>query len=231
MAGSTRLVDLVQQRIDDFVAERTPRSRRDLARPRRRSTRRAAASSPAANASAPCSATGAGRRSRGRARRFDPMPGPPSRRARFPAVVAVAAALELFHAAALVHDDIMDNSDLRRGRTRGPQALRGAARASGAGPATARDFGASAALLLGDLLLGWSDELFDDGSSPLPDRDAGERRPQRVRPDAHRGHRRAVPRHPRGARLAIAAGRASCSRARTASSSTSRRSTASSRRS
>ncbi|MDO9589671.1 MAG: polyprenyl synthetase family protein, partial [Microcella sp.] len=30
-------------------------------------------------------------------------------------IVDAAAALELFHAAALVHDDIMDNSDTRRG--------------------------------------------------------------------------------------------------------------------
>src|SRR6187402_1364450 len=32
------------------------------------------------------------------------------------AVVSIAASLEVFHAAALVHDDIMDNSDIRRGR-------------------------------------------------------------------------------------------------------------------
>jgi geranylgeranyl diphosphate synthase type I len=31
------------------------------------------------------------------------------------AVVSVASALEVFHAAALVHDDIIDNSDTRRG--------------------------------------------------------------------------------------------------------------------
>ena len=36
-------------------------------------------------------------------------------RAALDPVVAVACALEIFHAAALVHDDIMDNSDLRRG--------------------------------------------------------------------------------------------------------------------
>ena len=31
------------------------------------------------------------------------------------AVVSAASALEIFHAAALVHDDIIDNSDTRRG--------------------------------------------------------------------------------------------------------------------
>ena len=78
------------------------------------------------------------------------------------AVVLAASALEIFHAAALVHDDIMDNSDTRRG---GPAAhrrfegLHADSRWSG----SARGFGQSAALLLGDLLLGWSDELFDTG--------------------------------------------------------------------
>ena len=37
---------------------------------------------------------------------------------------------------------------------------------------SAGDFGRAAAILLGDLLLGWSDELFDEGLAALPDRDA-----------------------------------------------------------
>jgi geranylgeranyl diphosphate synthase type I len=37
---------------------------------------------------------------------------------------------------------------------------------------SAGDFGRAAAILLGDLLLGWSDELLDEGLSALPDRDA-----------------------------------------------------------
>jgi len=83
------------------------------------------------------------------------------------AVVSVASALELFHAAALVHDDIMDNSDLRRGRPsahRGFEALhdeRGWAGSPG-------DFGESTALLLGDLLLAWADELFERGTAGRP---------------------------------------------------------------
>ncbi len=78
------------------------------------------------------------------------------------AVVLAAGALEIFHAAALVHDDIMDNSDTRRGR---PSAHRRfeALHADGRWTGSARGFGQSAALLLGDLLLGWSDELFDTG--------------------------------------------------------------------
>lgn len=74
-------------------------------------------------------------------------------------VVAVGAALELFQAAALVHDDLIDGSDTRRGR---PSAHRQFARMHRAGgwSGSADGFGAAAAVLLGDLLLGWSDELF-----------------------------------------------------------------------
>jgi geranylgeranyl diphosphate synthase type I len=85
-------------------------------------------------------------------------------------VVAVAAALELFHAAALVHDDIMDNSDLRRGQPslhRRFETLHTDRGWTG----SASDYGRSAALLLGDLLLGWSDGLFENGLATV-DRDA-----------------------------------------------------------
>lgn len=78
------------------------------------------------------------------------------------AVVSVAASLEIFHAAALVHDDIMDNSDLRRGQPsvhRRFEALHAERGWSGA----AAGYGTSAALLLGDLLLGWSSDLFERG--------------------------------------------------------------------
>jgi geranylgeranyl diphosphate synthase type I len=84
------------------------------------------------------------------------------------AVVGVASGLELFHAAALVHDDIIDNSDTRRGQ---PAAhSRFAARHTErrwAGDAAA--FGTSAAILLGDMLLVWSDELVDESLWDLGD--------------------------------------------------------------
>jgi geranylgeranyl diphosphate synthase type I len=82
------------------------------------------------------------------------------------AIVRAASALEFFHAAALVHDDIMDNSDTRRGLPSAHkrfEALHGDGRWTG----SARGFGQSAALLLGDLLLSWSDELFDSGLQAL----------------------------------------------------------------
>ncbi|UYN84365.1 MAG: polyprenyl synthetase family protein [Microcella sp.] len=83
-------------------------------------------------------------------------------------IIDAAAALELFHAAALVHDDIMDNSDTRRGMPSAHRRFENAHR-SREWRGDAERYGASAALLLGDLLLGWSDELLDAGLSALPD--------------------------------------------------------------
>jgi geranylgeranyl diphosphate synthase type I len=85
------------------------------------------------------------------------------------AVLTLAAALEVFHAAALVHDDIIDNSDTRRGM---PAAhIRFAALHDEAGFAGSADaFGRASAILLGDLLLGWSDELVDAALDMLTDR-------------------------------------------------------------
>ncbi|HET7173181.1 MAG TPA: polyprenyl synthetase family protein [Nocardioidaceae bacterium] len=74
-------------------------------------------------------------------------------------IATVAAAIELVHGAALVHDDVMDGSDTRRGR---PSAHREFARLAdvSASPAAAGRFGPGAAILLGDLLLTWSDQLL-----------------------------------------------------------------------
>ena len=72
--------------------------------------------------------------------------------ARRDAVVRVGAALELFQAAALFHDDVMDDSDTRRGEPAAHRVF--ADRHAAAGWAGSPDrFGESAAILLGDLAL------------------------------------------------------------------------------
>ncbi|MFE5410319.1 polyprenyl synthetase family protein [Microbacterium sp. NPDC056569] len=90
-------------------------------------------------------------------------------------VIAAAAALEVFHAAALVHDDLIDNSDTRRGRPSAHRALEAGHRGAGwLGDADA--FGRSAAILLGDLLVAWSDDLLEEGlAETSPDRAAAAR--------------------------------------------------------
>lgn len=76
-------------------------------------------------------------------------------------VVSAASSLEIFHAAALIHDDIIDNSDTRRGAPSAHRRFEQLHRDGGwAGDGDA--YGRAAATLLGDLLLGWSDELLDE---------------------------------------------------------------------
>ncbi len=74
-------------------------------------------------------------------------------------VVAAVAALEFVQASALIHDDVMDASDTRRGEPsvhRRFELMHTSSKWSG----DSRAFGASAAILLGDLCLTWSDELL-----------------------------------------------------------------------
>ena len=80
-------------------------------------------------------------------------------------VLVAAAALELLHAGALVHDDVMDGSATRRGQ---PAVHRrfAAHHAAGGWRGSADSFGTGAAILLGDLLLGWSGELFRTSGLP-----------------------------------------------------------------
>ncbi|MDH6118843.1 geranylgeranyl diphosphate synthase type I [Kitasatospora sp. GAS204A] len=76
------------------------------------------------------------------------------------AVVRAAASLELFQAFALVHDDVMDNSDIRRGTPSAHRALAAAYSADGGPRDRAQAYGLGAAILLGDLALVWSGELL-----------------------------------------------------------------------
>jgi geranylgeranyl diphosphate synthase type I len=75
------------------------------------------------------------------------------------ALVTAAASLELLHACALVHDDVMDASETRRGRPAAHAAFAALHRTSG-WTGDPDVFGTSAAILLGDLLLSWADAMF-----------------------------------------------------------------------
>ncbi|MCW2795796.1 polyprenyl synthetase family protein [Nocardioides sp.] len=83
-----------------------------------------------------------------------------------PAVLRACAALELLHASALVHDDYMDASDTRRGRPATHRKLADEHRAAG-WRGDPEQYGAAAAILLGDLLLSWADELLRHCGLPL----------------------------------------------------------------
>ncbi|GGF33501.1 polyprenyl synthetase family protein [Subtercola lobariae] len=76
----------------------------------------------------------------------------------FAALVELCTGLEFFHAAALVHDDIIDKSDTRRGRPAAHRRFEELHRERGF-TGQASDFGTSSAILMGDLLLAWSEEL------------------------------------------------------------------------
>ncbi|WP_314686741.1 polyprenyl synthetase family protein [uncultured Bifidobacterium sp.] len=76
-----------------------------------------------------------------------------------PAMLDLACAIEIFQTAALVHDDIIDESDLRRGR---PSAHRALARATG-DDAMGRGLG----LMLGDILATCSIDVAERASRGL----------------------------------------------------------------
>lgn len=87
-------------------------------------------------------------------------------------VLRVGAALELIQACALLHDDIIDRSERRRGRPSTHRALalwHSASRLAG----DSAHFGVSAAVLLGDLALAWADDLFVEGAAGLNAVDRG----------------------------------------------------------
>ena len=76
------------------------------------------------------------------------------------AVAQAAAALEMFHLGALVHDDVMDRSELRRGVPTVHRTF--AARHTLDDRAgSAEVFGDSVAILVGDLCFTWADDLLD----------------------------------------------------------------------
>jgi geranylgeranyl diphosphate synthase type I len=79
--------------------------------------------------------------------------------------VKAAASLELLHACALIHDDVMDGSDTRRGQPAVHRRFAALHRGS-AWLGDPESFGASAAILIGDMCLVWADQML--GESGLP---------------------------------------------------------------
>jgi geranylgeranyl diphosphate synthase type I len=166
---STRLVDLVGARLDEFLAEQSPEVldiaselgvlleySADLVRGGKRFR--------ALFCYWGWNAVGSGRDG------FDPLEQlePPRDLA---SIVDVATGLELFHAAALVHDDIMDRSDTRRGNPSVHKRFE-ELHSRGGWRGDVRGFGTGGALLLGDLLLGWSEELLQSGLDLLESRES-----------------------------------------------------------
>jgi geranylgeranyl diphosphate synthase type I len=92
-----------------------------------------------------------------------------------PSVLRLFAALELLHACALVHDDVIDDSATRRGL---PTVHRQFAdlHSERNWHGSPRQFGLSAAILLGDLALVWADDIVATVDLPID----AHRRVQRV---------------------------------------------------
>ena len=74
-------------------------------------------------------------------------------------IVRAASSLEFLQACALIHDDVIDNSDTRRGLPATHKRMAGLHAEHGWG-GDSDGFGRGAAILLGDLCLAWSDEMY-----------------------------------------------------------------------
>ncbi|PZG21524.1 polyprenyl synthetase family protein [Nonomuraea aridisoli] len=82
-----------------------------------------------------------------------------------PGIFTAAASLELLQASALVHDDVMDKSDLRRGMPSAHRRFQAMHEKSGWHGSSAQ-FGEGAAILLGNLLLIWSADMWRASGLP-----------------------------------------------------------------
>ena len=82
------------------------------------------------------------------------------------AALRASAGLEFLQACALIHDDVMDGSDTRRGLPAAHRRFAGVHR-DGEWLGSPEAFGVGAAILLGDLCLSWADEvIFACGFAP-----------------------------------------------------------------
>lgn len=78
-------------------------------------------------------------------------------------LIEVAAALEWLQASALIHDDLIDESDTRRGKASVHRAFARDHAERGAAGEPGR-FGTAAAVLLGDLTLTWCDQMIAEAA-------------------------------------------------------------------
>ena len=85
-------------------------------------------------------------------------------RERRDAMLDLSCAIEVFQTAALVHDDIIDDADLRRGKPAAHKAL--------AGPGHDAALGVGLGIMLGDLLATASVDIANDAAHRLPSADA-----------------------------------------------------------
>lgn len=74
-------------------------------------------------------------------------------------MIRAAASLEFLQACALIHDDVIDNSDTRRGLPATHKRL-AKLHADHGWSGDSEEFGQGAAILIGDLCLAWSDEMY-----------------------------------------------------------------------
>ena len=83
-------------------------------------------------------------------------------------IICASTALELLQACALVHDDVMDASDTRRGKPsihKRFETMHEESKWLG----DKKQFGSGGAILLGDLLLSWADEMLINSGLPAND--------------------------------------------------------------
>lgn len=84
-------------------------------------------------------------------------------------LLAVASSLDLLHVSALVHDDLIDAADTRRGLPAAHHRFE-VMHAAATGRGDGAHFGLSSAILLGDLLLAWAAQLADESGAANLDR-------------------------------------------------------------